>query len=46
MRMANRPGGSSHAATIVRDIPAQDVITRDDVSMKVNAVVCHRVVIR
>ncbi|HUE82243.1 MAG TPA: slipin family protein [Pyrinomonadaceae bacterium] len=30
--------------TIVRDVPAQDVITRDNVSVKVNAVVYYRVV--
>jgi regulator of protease activity HflC (stomatin/prohibitin superfamily) len=30
--------------TIVRDVPAQDVITRDNVSVKVNAVVYYRVI--
>jgi regulator of protease activity HflC (stomatin/prohibitin superfamily) len=30
--------------TIVRDVPSQDVITRDNVSVKVNAVVYYRVV--
>src|SRR5882672_9598147 len=30
--------------TIVHDVPSQDVITRDNVSVKVNAVVYYRVV--
>ena len=30
--------------TFVNDVPAQDVITRDNVSVKVNAVVYFRVV--
>src|ERR1017187_5702833 len=30
--------------TIVHDVPAQDIITRDNVSVKVNAVVYFRVV--
>src|SRR4026208_503902 len=30
--------------TVVRDVPPQDVITRDNVSVKVNAVVYFRVV--
>src|SRR3954466_8059616 len=30
--------------TVVLDVPPQDVITRDNVSVKVNALVCSRVV--
>jgi regulator of protease activity HflC (stomatin/prohibitin superfamily) len=31
--------------TVVHDVPAQDIITRDNVSVKVNAVVYYRVVV-
>src|SRR5213083_1483748 len=30
--------------TVVHDVPAQDIITRDNVSVKVNAVVFYRVI--
>ena len=38
-----RPHGADLLRTVVHDVPPQDVITRDNVSIKVNAVVYFRV---